>query len=101
MSFLGLRNDLALRIVDWGLPGPIIVRFAERLSSAFAKVDPQQIPSSRKLGMNTNIVVTDPDDSTRRYIFFIRLARNDDDFWVSDVDCLGVDATNRIFWTHD
>ena len=98
MSFLRLRNDLALRIVDWGLPAPIIRGFISELERQFGAADPAEVPSSRKLGMNTNVIVRDPDDPTRRYVFFIRLARNDDDYWVSDINCLGVDDANRIFW---
>jgi len=48
--------------------------------------------------MNTNVIVVDPEDASKRYVFFIRLARNDNDFWVSDVSCLGVDDANNIFW---
>ena len=98
MSFLRLRNDLALRIVNWGLPAPVIRLFVESLEKQFGQADPADVPSSRKLGMNTNVIVADPSDPEKRYVFFIRLARNDDDFWVSDVSCLGVDTSNRIFW---
>ena len=49
--------------------------------------------------MNTNVIVVDPEDAARRYVFFLRLARNDNDFWVSDIRCLGVDEANNIFWT--
>lgn len=98
MSFLKLRNDLALRIVNWGLPAAIIRAFLAELERQLAHRDPADVPSSRLLGMNTNIIVVDPEDPSRRYVFFIRLARNDDDFWVSDVNCLGVDTANRIFW---
>jgi hypothetical protein len=98
MSFLRLRNDLALRIVDWGLPAPIICPFVSELERQFAKADPADIPASRKLGMNTNVIVRDLDDPRKRYVFFVRLARNDADFWVSDVQCLGVDEANNMFW---
>jgi hypothetical protein len=98
MSFLGLRNDLALRIVDWGLPAPIIRGFVTELDREFSQADPSTVPANRSLGMNTNIIVVDPDDPGKRYVFFIRLARNDDDFWVTDVSCLGVDEANKVFW---
>ena len=98
MSYLSLRNDLALRIVNWGLPASIIRGFIAELERRFATADPAQVPASRKLGMNMNVIVVDPDDANKRYVFFIRLARNDDDFWVSDVDCLGVDDANKVFW---
>jgi hypothetical protein len=49
--------------------------------------------------MNDNLVVVDPSDDRQRYIFFLRFARNDDDFWVTDVSCMGVDTANKIFWT--
>ncbi len=48
--------------------------------------------------MNTSLIVHDPESPRLRYVFFVRLARNDDDFWVFDVDCLGVDEANKIFW---
>lgn len=99
MSFLRLRADLALRLVNWGLPAAVIRAFLAELERQFAKGDPANVPASRKLGMNTNVIVTDREDTTRKYVFFIRLARNDDDFWVSDVNCLGVDEANRIFWS--
>jgi hypothetical protein len=98
MSFLRLRNDLALRIVNWGLPARIIRAFIAELERQFRNANPENVPSSRRLGMNTNVVVVDPDDAEKRYVFFIRLARNDADFWVSDVSCLGVDKANNIFW---
>jgi len=98
MSFLKLRNDLALRIVNWGLPAAIIRAFLAELERQFGNRDPADVPANRRLGMNTNVIVIDPDDATKRYVFFIRLARNDDDFWVSDVSCLGVDEANNIFW---
>lgn len=99
MSFLRLRNDLALRIVNWGLPASVIRLFLVELERQFSAADPADVPASRKLGMNTNVIVADPDDPRKRYVFFIRLARNDQDFWVSDVQCLGVDDANRVFWT--
>jgi hypothetical protein len=99
MSFLRLRNDLALRIVNWGLPAKIIRAFLAELEREFGRRDPASVPASRRLGMNTNVIVADPDDPKQRYVFFIRLARNDDDFWVSDVSCLGVDDENNIFWS--
>jgi len=98
MSFLRLRNDLALRLVNWGLPAAIIRAFLAELERQFASRNPATIPSSRRLGMNTNVIVADPDDPKKRYVFFIRLARNDADFWVSDINCLGVDDANNIFW---
>lgn len=98
MSFLRLRNDLALRIVNWGLPTAIIREFISELERRFGTIEPIQVPASRKLGMNANVIVVDPTDAGRRYVFFLRLARNDDDFWVSDVDCLGVDDANKVFW---
>jgi hypothetical protein len=99
MSFLRLRNDLALRIVNWGLPAAIIRAFLAELERQFKDRDPATVPASRLLGMNTNVIVADPDDPRKRYVFFIRLARNDDDFWITDVSCLGVDDANNIFWT--
>lgn len=98
MSFLKLRNDLALRIVNWGLPASIIRGFISELERQFGGVDPANVPSSRILGMNTNIIVHDPEIASKRYVFFIRPARNDDDFWVADISCLGVDEANNIFW---
>jgi hypothetical protein len=98
MSFLRLRNDLALRLVDWGLPVAIIRAFLAELERQFANRDPGDVPANRLLGMNTNVIVVDPDDASKRYVFFIRLARNDDDLWVTDVNCLGVDVSNNIFW---
>lgn len=98
MSFLRLQNDLALRIIDWGLPAKIIRAFLAELERQFGNADPVGVPSSRKLGMNTNVIIVDPDDGRKRYVFFVRLARNDDDFWVFDIHCLGVDEANNIFW---
>lgn len=98
MSFLRLRNDLALRLVNWGLPPAIIRAFLAELENQFANRDPADVPANRRLGMNTNVIVVDPDDPAKRYIFFIRLARNDDDLWITDVNCLGVDVANNIFW---
>lgn len=98
MSFLRLRDDLALRLVNWGLPAAIIRAFLAELELRFAGRDPSTVPTSRVLGMKTNVIVLDPVDPSRRYVFFIRLARSDDDFWITDVSCLGVDDGNDIFW---
>jgi negative regulator of sigma E activity len=86
-------------MVNWGLPARIIRAFLEELERQYGGADPANIPASRKLGMNANVIVVDPNDLRRRYVFFVRFARNDDDFWVADINCLGVDDANNIFWT--
>ncbi len=50
MSFLSLRNDLLLRLVDWGLPAKIIREFLLELQRRFAASDPAEVPSSRIWG---------------------------------------------------
>ena len=49
MSFLKLRNDLALQIVNWGLPARIIRGFIDELERQFGPSDPGDVPSNRRL----------------------------------------------------
>jgi hypothetical protein len=85
MSFLRLRNDLALQLVDQGVPASVIRGFLSELERRFSRIDPASVPASRNVGMNTNVLVDDPDDPKKLYVFYIRLARNDEDFWVSSI----------------
>ena len=98
MSFLGLRNSLKIKLIDWHLPPSIILAFIAEADRIFSCKDPSEVPTNRRIGMNTKVIVHDGDDSTRRYVFFVRLARDDDDFWIADINCLGVDTANKIFW---
>lgn len=98
MPFKGLRSDLAVLLIDWRLPPDIIRTFINALEKDYKRKEAGDVPSNRKIGMNTNIVIEDPTDDSRDYVFFVRFARNDDDFWVSDVQCLGITKANKIFW---
>jgi hypothetical protein len=98
MSFKGLNNKLALQLIDWGLPPSIIDAFLDELKRTFSKMDPSEVPTSRRLGMNTNVIVPDPNDPSKHYVFFVQFARDDEDYWVSKIGCTGLTAENKLFW---
>ena len=50
--------------------------------------------------MNVNLPIADPDDSSKTYVFWVYFARNDEELWVADIRCSGLEG-NKLFWSSE
>jgi len=97
MSFKGLNSGLLNEINSWDLPQPIINAFLFALHQELDRKTPDDIPQTH-IGYNTNILVRDPDDPSKTYVFFVLFNADGDDFWIAQCQCQGVNDKNKFFW---
>lgn len=100
MAFLGINPCLQDKVNSWHLPALVVEAFVDGLR-VLAQLSPRFLPCDDKDGLYFTIDVDDPVDERGGYIFRIRLARNDSDFWASDILCFEVNGAGDIIWSSD
>jgi hypothetical protein len=102
MAFKGFSTGVEDKINSWYLPK----RLVDRLKSCcdalkqFDNVGIQQIFQDMD-GWFLPLSLLDDEKLGDRYIFKLRIKRNDMDFWIGDVSGFGTDKDDEIIWDED
>ena len=97
MPFVGFSPEAVERIKSWQLPEVVLDDFEDMIKGKFTDRSPLELPLS-DIGMNLVLVIHDRSIPKRYFSFFVRFARNDMDFWISDCDCTMLER-NKIKWS--
>lgn len=98
MSFKGISPETWDEIRTWPLTTFVVRDFSLRLLDFVERKSPNELPYSERDGLAVKIVVPDYEQLGSYDSFEVRFVRNDLDFWVSQVACVGV-RQDGIFWS--
>lgn len=99
MGFLGINPCLQEKFNSWRLPGSIVDAFVAGLK-VLDHISPKRLPCDEH-GIFLTVDVDDEVDPRGGYIFRVRMARNDSDFWAADIVCFEVNGGGDVIWSSD
>jgi hypothetical protein len=99
MAFKGINPSAQSKFKIWHLSQRVVAEFLEGMTPLI-NASPTKLPVDQD-GICFVIDVDDPQphDDGYGYMFELRIRRNDDDFWIADIDCTAVTGENEIAWS--
>lgn len=97
MAFKGIKKDLLEKVKGWRLHESIRQGLVNGIAH-LSQMCPSKLPAD-DAGMFFTVDVDDESAGCGGHIFQLRIARNDEEFWVKDIYCFEVNSKNEIIWT--
>lgn len=98
MAFKGFRSGVLEDFNSWHLPTRIVEPFKRWILDLEDKSPTECSNSSDGIFFVASIV--DSENLGDCYHITLRICRNDEDFWVADINGFAVDHDDKVFWTN-